>query len=171
MMSDKTQAAFNDQINAEMYAAYLYLSMAAQFDAMSLDGFANWMRAQAQEEMTHAMKFYDHIQERGGRVILKAIEAPPAEWDSALAMFEGALAHERKVTKRIEDLADVADREKDRPAANFLSWFIDEQVEEERNAGDIAEKLKRIEGAPGMLYMMDRELGQRVFTPPASEGD
>ncbi len=171
MIGKKIEAAFNDQINAEMYSAYLYLAMAAQFDAMALEGFAGWMRAQAQEEMVHAMKFYDHVQERGGRVILQAIEAPPSEWDSPRAMFEDALAHEKVVTQRINDMADLADQEKDRPAANFLQWFIDEQVEEEKSAADVVQKLKRVEKAPGMLYMLDRELGQRAPTAPAAEGD
>jgi len=171
MIGDKVQAAFNDQINAEMYSAYLYLSMAAQFEAMSLDGFANWMRVQAQEEMAHAMKFYDYIAERGGRVTLQPIEGPPTEWDSPLAMFEAAYAHEQLVTGRINDLVDLAVAAKDRAAENFLQWFVDEQVEEEKSADDIVQKLKMVQDAPAALYMMDKEMGQRVFASPATQGE
>lgn len=170
-MNKNVEKAINDQINAEMYSAYLYLSMAAQFEDMSLEGFANWMSVQAQEEMSHAMKFYSYINERGGRVLLKAIDAPPTSWDSPVVMFEEVLSHEQKVTSLINGLVDVAQKEKDRASESFLTWFIDEQVEEEATAEALLQKLKMVQDAPGAMFMMDKELGQRVFTPPADMED
>lgn len=169
MIDAKMQDALNEQMNAELYSSYLYLSMAAYFDEINLGGFANWMRVQTQEENMHAMKIYDHVVERGGRVLLKAIDAPPVEWESPLAVFEAAYGHERKVTGLINDLVDLARGVKDHATDNFLQWFVDEQVEEEQSADDIVQKLKLMEGFKGGLFMLDRELGQRVFTPPSSE--
>jgi ferritin len=128
------------------------------------------MRAQTQEEIVHAMKMYDFINERGGRVILKAIETPPSEWDSALGAFEAAYAHEQIVTGRINDLVNLAVEEKDHATNAFLQWFVNEQVEEETSADNVVQNLKMAQDAPGALFMLDRELGQRVFTPPAAQG-
>ena len=168
MLSKKMANALNGQLNAELYSAYLYLSMEAYFQAANLPGFANWMRVQVQEEQFHAMKFYDFINERGGRVILAQIQAPSNEWDSPLAAFEAVLAHEQKVTGLINDLVDLAIQEKDHAANSFLQWFVDEQVEEEDNAGTIVGQLKLIKDSPQALFLMDKELSQRVFTPPTS---
>jgi len=170
MLSAKMQNAMNDQINAETFSAYLYLSMVAYFDDLNLSGMAQWMRVQVQEEMTHAMKFFDHMNERGGRVILEAIEKPQAEWDSPLAAFEAALAHEQYITSRINSLVGLAGEENDRASDIFLQWFVTEQVEEEANADDIVRKLKMFGAAPQALYMIDKDLGARVFVPPASAG-
>jgi len=171
MKSDKIQDAFNAQLNAETYSAYLYWSMAAYFDSISLSGFSNWMRCQAQEEMVHAMKFYSFINERGGRVLMRTIEAPPTEWDSPTAAFEAVYAHEQKVTGLINDLVDLAIAERDHAANAFLQWFVNEQVEEEASADEVVQKLKLVADAPGGLFILDRELGTRVFTPPPAEGE
>ena len=171
MIGKKMEKALNDQINAELYSAYLYLSMVAYFESENLPGFATWMRAQTQEEVMHAMKMYDYVNERGGRVILKAIDEPPAKWESPLAAFEAAYKHEQLVTGRINDLVDLAIEEKDHAANTFLQWFVNEQVEEETSADAVVQQLKMAEGAPGALFMIDREMGQRVFTPPASGGE
>lgn len=118
----------------------------------------------------HAMKIYDFINERGGRALLKGIEGPPTKWKSPLAVFEAAYAHEQKVTGLINDLVDLAMKEKDHATNSFLQWFVNEQVEEEASADEIVQQLKMMENAPGGMFMLDRELGQRVFTPPAAEG-
>jgi ferritin len=161
MLSKTIQDAMNEQIKNELYSAYLYLSMAAYYDSMNLLGFAHWMRVQAQEEIGHAMKFYDFIYDRGGRVVLKAIDQPPAEFQSPLHVFEEALAHERRVTGMINNLYTLAIQEQDYASQSFLKWFVDEQVEEERSAAQIIETLKMIGDHKGALFMLDRELGQR----------
>jgi ferritin len=171
MISKKMEEALNEQVNAELYSAYFYLSMESYFRAQNLNGFANWMRAQTQEEVSHAMKIYDFIDERGGRVLLKAIEGPQREWDSALGVFDAVYAHEQKVTALINNLVDLAIEEKDHATNSFLQWFVNEQVEEEASADEIVQKLKMMASAPGGMFMLDRELGQRVFTPPAAEGE
>ncbi|UCF17885.1 MAG: ferritin [Phycisphaerales bacterium] len=171
MISKKIEKALNEQVNAELYSAYLYLSMESWFKSKNLKGFANWMRVQAQEEMSHAMKFYDFVDERGGRIVLKAVEGPPTEWDSPLAVFEAVYEHEQKVTGLINDLVDLAIKEKDHATNSFLQWFVNEQVEEEASADQVVQQLKMVERAPGGMFMLDRELGQRVFTPPAAEGE
>jgi ferritin len=163
------EKALNDQIQAEIYSAYLYLSMEAYFQSINLGGFASWMQVQYQEEMAHAMKFYGFINERGGRVILQAIDAPPSDWASPLAVFEATLEHEQKVTARINDLVDVAIAERDHATNIFLQWFVAEQVEEEDSANGVIEQIKLF-GEAG-LFMLDRELGQRTFTPPAAEAE
>jgi len=168
MIDKRIQDALNGQLNAELYSAYLYVSMSAYFESVNLRGFANWMRVQAQEEVVHAYKFYSHLNERAGRVILRPIEGPPTEWDSPLAVFEGAYQHEQKVTGLINDLVNLAVSEKDHATNNFLQWFVTEQVEEEASASDVVAKLKLIGDAKAELFMLDRELGQRVFTPPAT---
>ena len=170
MLNKKMQEAINSQINAEIYSSYLYLSMSAYFESISLSGFASWMRAQAQEEMVHAMKFYDYVNERGGRVILGSIEAPPLEWESAVAVFDATYQHEQKVTGLINDLVDLAIEEKDHATNNLLQWFVSEQVEEEASASGVLNKAKLTGDAPGGLFMLDRELGARVFTMPVTVG-
>jgi ferritin len=164
------QNAFNGQINAELYSSYLYLSMEAYFQSINLPGFASWMRVQAQEEIMHAIKMYDYLIQRGGTVMLKQIAGPQAGWKSPLDTFEAVYKHEQKVTGLIDDLVNLAIEEKDHAANMFLQWFVNEQVEEESNADLIAKKLKLMADAPGGLYMLDNELAQRVFTPPAAQG-
>jgi ferritin len=171
MINKKMEKALNAQVNAELYSAYLYLSMESYFKSLNLNGFANWMRVQTQEEVTHATKIYDFLNERGGRALLKAIEGPPTTWDSPLATFEAAYAHEQKVTSLINDLVDLAIKEKDHATNNFLQWFVNEQVEEEASADAIVQQLKIMADAPGGIFMLDRELAQRVFTPPATTAE
>ena len=170
MISKKIEEALNGQVNAEMYSAYLYLSMESYFKSLDLNGFANWMRVQTQEEMVHAMKIYDFINGRGGRILLKAIEGPPTQWDSPRAVFEAAYTHEQKVTGLINGLVDLAIKEKDHATHTFLQWFVNEQVEEEASADTVVQQLKMMENAPGGLFMLDRELALRVFTPPPAQG-
>jgi len=170
VINEKMEKALNGQVNAEFYSSYLYLSMSAYFDSMDLKGFASWMVAQAQEEIVHGMKIYNFIQERGGKVILGGIEGPPTDWASLLAAFEAAFAHEQKVTGLIDDLVNLALDERDHATKNFLDWFVDEQVEEEASVSGVVNQL-RIVGNDGRgLLMLDRELGQRVFTPPPADG-
>jgi ferritin len=161
MLSEKMQEALNGQINAETYSAYLYLSMSAYLESINLPGFAAWMRVQASEEMKHAMKFYEHITERRGRVTLKAVAAPPKEWSSPLNVFEDVFKHEQKVTGLIHDLVKLAGAEGDHAAGAFLQWFVTEQVEEEASADAVLQKLKLVGDSPGPLFMLDHELGRR----------
>ncbi|MBX3084677.1 MAG: ferritin [Anaerolineae bacterium] len=159
-MNDTVLAALNDQINMEMYAFTTYLSMAAYFEAEALTGFSAWMRHHAEEEMVHAMKIYDFVHHRRGRVTLKALAAPTTTWSSPLAVFEDALHHEQNVTASINALLDLATKEHDHATASFLQWFVDEQVEEEEVVDTALQKLRRVKDfAPG-LYMLDRELGE-----------
>jgi ferritin len=171
MISKKMEKALNEQINAEMYSAYLYLSMESYFRSLDLSGFANWMRIQVQEELMHAMKIYAFVDARGGRITLKSIAAPPTEWDSPLAVFEATYKHEQKVTGLINELVSLAIKEKDHATNTFLQWFVNEQVEEESSADKIIQQMKMMGNAPGGMFMLDRELGQRVFTPPPAEGE
>ena len=161
MLSEKMENALNGQLNAELYSAYLYLSMNAYFKSVNLDGFANWMYYQAQEEVTHAMKFYDFINSRGGRVKLAQIDAPATEWNSPLAVFEATLEHEQKVTGLINDLVELALEEHDHATNIFLQWFVSEQVEEEESVGGVLEQLRLMGEAKGGLFMIDRELAKR----------
>lgn len=156
------QEALNKHINAEVYSAYLYLSMSAHFQAANLPGFAHWMRVQAREELSHAMKFYDHVLERGGTVTLQPVEAPASRWDSALAAFEDAYRHEQKVTGLINQLVDDAVQTRDHATNAFLQWFVSEQVEEEAAAEAIVQRLKLVGDSPGGLFMIDHELGERA---------
>jgi ferritin len=171
MLSEKMGNALNGQLNAEMYSGYLYLSMNAYFKSINLDGFANWMHYQAQEELAHAMKFYDFIISRGGRVKLAQVDAPPNTWDSPLAIFEATLAHEQKVTGLINDLVELALAEHDHASNIFLQWFVSEQVEEEENVGGVLEQLRLMGEAKGGLFMMDRELAKRSAGGGAEEAD
>ncbi len=166
MLNLTVEKAINEQINAELYSAYLYLSMSAYLETQSLPGFANWMRIQFQEEQAHALKFFDYVNERGGKVTLTAIEEPATDWSSVSAVFENTLEHERLVTGKINHLMDIAMEEKDYATESFLRWFIDEQVEEEATAETILSHVERVEGNGNGLMMLDRELGSRVFTPP-----
>jgi ferritin len=161
MINDKMQDAINEQITAEFYSAYMYLSMSAYFEAKNLHGFAKWLRVQAQEEQGHALKFYDYLIERGGRVQLGAINQPPLEWGSNLEAFQAVLVHEQKVTGMINKLYEVALKQKDYAAQVMLQWFINEQVEEEKNAGDIIEQLLMIEAHGTAVLMLDHQLGKR----------
>ena len=169
MLTEKMQTALNGQLNAELYSSYLYLSMNAYFKSVNLEGFANWMHYQAQEELVHSLKFYDFILQRGGKVQLQQVDAPPGEWSSPLAVFEATLEHEQKVTGLINDLVDVAHEERDHASNIFLQWFVSEQVEEEDTAGTLVDKLKLIGKDANGLFMLDTELGQRVFTLPVKK--
>ncbi len=163
MLKEKMLNAINDQINAEQYSALLYLSMSAYFYDKGLPGFANWMYIQYQEELTHANKFFSYVNERSGKVILKAIEQMPTEFDGVIDAFEKTLAHEQHVTSLINNLVDVAIEEKDHATQSFLKWFVDEQVEEEANVQEILDTLKLINGQGNGIFMLDREMRQRVF--------
>ncbi len=165
-MNEKIRNALNEQINAELYSSYLYLSMASYFKRINLDGFARWMEIQALEELTHAMKFFNFVNERGGKVDLKAIDGPQTSWESPLSAFEAVYEHEVKVTGLIYNLVNIGTEEKDHATTNFLQWFITEQVEEETSADSVVQKLKLIGGEGGGLFLLDQELGQRFFTPP-----
>jgi ferritin len=142
--------------------------MEGYFESISLKGFANWMRVQAQEEQFHAMKLYDFILERGGKVTLRAIDAPPSGWDCPLAVFEATLVHEQKVTGLINDLVYLARQKKDNASEIFLYWYVNEQVEEEDNVSTALGQLRLIKDSPQALFIMDKELAQRVFTPPVA---
>ena len=167
MLKKKMLKALTRQINEEMYSGYLYLSMESYFHSISLSGFASWMRAQAQEELFHAMKFYDYVNERGGRVILDTIKQPDSEWETPLAAFEQIMDHEQKVTALINDLMDLASSEQDHATKIFLQWFVSEQVEEEASVGDVLNKLRLIQTDTSGLFMLDAELAKRVFVMPA----
>jgi ferritin len=161
MLGKKLEDAINEQINKELYSSYLYLSMSAYCEAENLPGFAHWTRAQAQEEVGHAMRFFDYVNARGGRVVLKAIEMPTPVWKLPLEMFEQVLDHERKVTGMINRLYELALAEKEYATQMALQWFMTEQVEEEQNAGQVVEQLRRIGDQPMGLLVLDRQLGER----------
>ncbi len=157
----KLEQAFNDQIQAEMYSSYLYLSMSTYFESVNMPGFAHWMRAQTHEEQEHAMKLYKYVVERGGRVKLQAIQQPQVDFDSVLAVAEMTYAHEQKVSALIYALSGVADEVGDKAAAVFLQWFISEQVEEENNTRTIVDQLKMVGSHAMGLVMLDRQLAAR----------
>ncbi len=161
MISKAMQAALNEQINKELYSSYLYLSMAAFFEYKNLPGFAKWMHVQADEERGHGMKFYQHLVERGGQVMLEAISAPANEWKSSLEAFQQVQAHEAAVTASINKLYELALQEKDYPAQVLLQWFITEQVEEEKNAAAIVQQLELIDSKGTAVLMLDHQLGKR----------
>jgi ferritin len=161
MLSSKLQEAFNKQINAELYSSYLYLSMAAYFESRDLKGMANWMNIQAGEEKAHAMRIFDWVNDRGGRVLLTQIDAPKTEWKSPLEAFEDAYKHEIKITGMINDLFNLVAIEKDGAGHDFLEWFCREQVEEEANAQLIVAQLKLVGDNGVGLYLLDQQLGQR----------
>jgi ferritin len=161
MLSKSMEKTLNEQINAELYSAYMYLSMSTYFESINLGGFAHWMRVQYNEEVSHAMKIYEYIFDRDGQVTLTAIEAPPTSWKSSLDAFEGVYAHEQKVSGLIHALVDQARTENDHATENFLQWFVEEQVEEEAGALDVVNKLKMIKDSPNGLFMLDAKLAER----------
>lgn len=162
MLSKSMEAAINDQITHELYSSHLYLAMSAHFDAANLPGTAHWMRVQAREEQGHAMKFYGYINSHDGRVILQGIDQPPSDFGTIVEAFQHVLEHERKVTGLINQLYAQAFKENDYATQMLLQWFINEQVEEEKNATEIVEQLKLIGTHGTALYMMDRQLASRA---------
>jgi len=165
MIGKKIENAMNEQIKHETFSAYLYYSMAAYFHSKSLDGMAQWMKAQAQEEFAHALRFFNHINDRGGRIELQALEKPQTEWESPIAAFKAALVHEEFITGKINDLAKLADDENDRAAGIMLQWFVTEQVEEEDSVSTVIDMLGFIGDSGHGILMADRELGSRVAGP------
>ncbi|HOE99918.1 MAG TPA: ferritin [Spirochaetota bacterium] len=161
VISSKINDIINEQINKELFSSYLYLSMAAYFESINFEGFANWMRKQSNEENNHAMKFFNYIYERGGKVTLKSIKEPKAEWKSPLDAFLEAYEHEKFITDSIYKILDAAKAEKDYATENFLAYYIKEQVEEEDSAVVIVEKLKQIGDNFSGLMIMDSRLGKR----------
>lgn len=161
MISVSMQKTMNEQINKELFSSYLYLSMAAWFESKNLSGFAKWMQVQAEEEYEHAMKFFGHIVDRGGKVELKAIAAPQVDWKSNLDVVKQVLEHEQFVTASINALYEQALSEKDYPAQIMLQWFVTEQVEEEKNAGDLIYQVNAVENKESALMMLDHQLGMR----------
>lgn len=166
MLKEKIEAAINDQINREMYSAYLYMAMSSHSSSIGLKGFANWFMVQYHEEMLHAMKLYEYLQRQGGKVQLKAIQEPPVEFESPMDMFTKTLEHEQYITRSINELMDLAIAEKDHASQIFLQWYVNEQVEEEENDNDIILQLKLIKDDAHALLMLDRELASRVTTVP-----
>jgi len=171
VLSERMVEALNRQVNREVYSAYLYLSMSAYSTFKGLKGFANWFMVQYQEEMAHAMKIYDYINDQGGQVKLTAVEQPPTEFGSPLEMFEKTLEHEKFVTKCINDLVNLATEEKDHATKIFLQWFVTEQIEEEANDNNIIAKLRLVGKEGKGLLMIDKELATRVFTPLAASNE
>ncbi|MCH5305490.1 MAG: ferritin [Rikenella sp.] len=167
MLSTKMQDALNVQINAELWSAYLYLSMSLDASNKGYKGIANWFAIQFKEEQDHAQILIDYVLARGGKVALAPIEAVQTEWDTPLAMFSDTLAHEQKVTSLIDNLCRIASEEKDFATSSKLVWFVNEQVEEEENVRDILDQLSMVEGSKMGLYMIDKELGARVYTAPS----
>ena len=161
MLNRQLEKALNNQLNSELYSANLYLSMAAYFESINLKGFANWMRVQSQEEISHAMRLFDHINDRSGRAVVQAVDQPPAEFESVQAVMELTLEHERKITSMIEDLYGEAEAQKDYATKVMLDWFIQEQVEEEKSALEIVEQLRRIGDTGTGLLFLDSQLAGR----------
>jgi ferritin len=169
MIKEKMQAELNKQINEELFSSYLYLSMSAYFESQNLSGMAHWMNLQSQEEHQHAMKMYAYLIQKGGRPVLEQIAKPQHTWNGTLDVFEATLTHEQHITARIDHLVDVAISERDHATNGFLQWFVTEQVEEEANVNKIIDELKMVGDNKTGLFMMDRELAQRVLTAPAAE--
>lgn len=167
MLNQKIEEALNAQINAEMWSAYLYLSMAAYCHSQGNPGMGKWFEVQFQEEQDHAKIFFNYVISRGGNVVLKPIEAVPTTWNSVLEVFESTLEHEQKVTALINNLFAITAAENDYATQSMLKWFIDEQVEEEETAQNIIDNLKMIKDNGYGLYMLDKELGVRVYTQAA----
>jgi len=163
MISKKIEKEINEQINAEFWSAYLYLSMSSYFVSKNLPGFANWMKVQYQEEISHALKFFNYLNERGGRVILEPIKEVKTEWKDEVEVFQETLKHEQHVTSLINNLINSAIEEKDHATNNMLQWYISEQVEEEANVDEILQQLILLEGNKYGLLMLDREMRQRTF--------
>jgi ferritin len=167
MLAKEIDAALNDQIKWELYSGYMYLSMASYFEETGLMGFAHWMKMQAQEELYHAMKMLEYTNEAGGRVLLQGIDQPPHTWESALDVIESGLKHEQEVTRRINELVDLAIQHKDHATQAFLQWFVTEQVEEEASFGEVRDKVK-LAGECGGMFMLDRDMANRTFTWPSA---
>ncbi len=161
MLTETVEKALNEQINKELFSAYLYLSMAADFESKNLSGFAKWMTAQAGEELNHAMKLFNYVLERGGQVELMAIDKPQQTWESPLRAFQDAYDHEKFITQSIYGLLEIAQSAKDYGTMEFLQWYVKEQVEEEAQADRIVKKLEMIKDEPAGLFMLDHELGNR----------
>ena len=168
-MNKRVEQALNEQINKEYHSAYLYLSMCAYFEEKNLSGFSNFMRVQYQEEISHAMKLFDYIIERGGRVNLQPVAEVKTEWTDIIEVFEDTLAHEKFITQSINGLVEIAHEEKDYATINMLQWYVAEQVEEESNVSGLLEQLKMIEGKGAGLFMLDREVKNRVFVDSTKE--
>ncbi|MDK2976368.1 MAG: ferritin [Candidatus Marinimicrobia bacterium] len=169
MISKKLEKALNEQINKELYSEYYYLGMAAWFSDQGLDGFANFFKVQVQEERFHAMKMFDYLINRGGKVALEAIQKPPQDFESAEDIFKKAYEHEQFVTKSINDLMDLAIAENDHATRNFLNWFVEEQVEEEASMDELLTKVRMIGSKGHGMLMLDGQLAQRAFNPVESE--
>lgn len=167
MIKKVVEDAINEQISKEIFSSHLYLSMAAYYHSVNLNGFANWMRLQAQEEMDHALKFFDYLLDRGGNVKLGDIQAPKSSWDNALDGFQDALKHEMKITESINNLADLAIKEGDHATLALLQWFVQEQVEEEANVSEIVDRLSLAKDSPGGLFILDSEMKQRKLNAGA----
>ncbi len=161
MIDQEMVDALNLQMNREFFNARLYLSMATYFDTLNMDGAVRWMELQAQEENGHAMRLYNHLRERGARITVSELDAPPSEWDSPLAAFEAAYEHECRVTREFDEHMALAREKDDNATISFLQWFVDEQVEEEASVDDIIQKMRMAQDAPGARFMIDRMLGQR----------
>lgn len=166
MISDKMGKAISDQINAELYSAYLYMAMSAWCSVKGLPGAANWTMVQAKEEMTHAQRFYNYVTHQGRQVAFAAIDAPPGNYKTLKQLFTHILTHEQKVTSLIHNLATLARKEQDHATEIMLQWFITEQIEEEQNAHDVLAKVALAGDTPGGAYMLDKELATRTFVPP-----
>ncbi len=167
MLSERMAEALNVQLNKEMYSGYLYMAMSAACTSLGLKGFANWFMVQYQEEMAHAMKFYDYIHDQGNRVTLMTIDQPDIDFDSPLAMFEKTLAHEKFVTGLIQGLVDLAEEGNDSATRDFLQWYVKEQVEEEETAGKLLDRVRSAGNDEEALMNLDKELAGRAFHPPA----
>lgn len=166
MINEKLEKAFNEQINAEFYSEYFYLSMLAYFEQQNLQGFKNWMNIQMQEERAHAFGLFHYLHERGGKVKLEQIDKPRTDWNSPLDVMEEVLKHEQLVTSKIHALVDVAEDVKDRAAVSFLDWYVKEQVEEESSVEKLLKTMRNICNDKLCLYMFDKELAQRQFHAP-----
>lgn len=162
MLDAKIESALNEQINHELASAYLYLSMAAHFEAENLPGSATWMRRQAMEEQAHAMKIFDYVNDRNGRVRLQAVAQPPVEFGSTIEVWERTLAHEQKVSGLIHALYALATEANDYPTQALMQWFVTEQVEEEKTARTILEQVRRIGAATSAIFFLDRHLGKEA---------
>jgi ferritin len=168
MLKKSMQKAINDQINAEIYSSYLYLSMAGHCQANDLNGMANWFRVQAQEELVHVMKFFSYVTDKGGRALLEAVAKPPGDWTSPQDLFQNVLAHEESVTARINKLLEQAAKENDHTTVTFLQWFVNEQIEEEASVRQIIGQLKLMGDSGQGIYLLDRELATRIFVMPVT---
>jgi ferritin len=169
IMNKKIEQMINEQMNFEIYSAYIYLAMGAYCDSIDLNGFANWMKVQWEEELFHAKKMYMYLVERGGRPTFSAIPEPKKDYESVKEAFEQALAHEKIVTERINNIMTTAIEENDHATKSFLNWFVDEQVEEESNVDSILKKLNLLNNSGHGMFMMDKDLATRVFVQPATK--